>query len=403
MALVVRHFDTLEQLCSESARWNDLWQRSTSVRSTARVEHLALFKESFASTNAFCALVIEDGGHWVLGVPLLRTRRWGISRYATPGNAWTPCGEMLLDSRQTDCATLLHMLFEELVRRKRGWIEWDGLNADSALGKTLLSALDKQGLNVRQRLRFETALTKISGSWDGYLATRSRNQRRQLRLLQRHCQEDRSLEVALLDHLPSESLATLLDECWALEARGWKGRNATAVQNHGNVKHFYEEQARLLSDCGELALATLRQAGRLIAFEYGWQARGVRGILKIGYDESQARISPGQILRARLLESLFSEAEVNWVDYVGPMNQATSVWATHTYHVGRVATSVGSATADAALHAVQCLEQMLRRKRPFGCESRIPGADELSCCQTETAGFEHAVPLAKSSNSQPTT
>jgi CelD/BcsL family acetyltransferase involved in cellulose biosynthesis len=152
------------------------------------------------------------------------------------------------------------------------------------------------------------------------------------------------------ENVPSDKVEPLLSECFELEAASWKARAGTAVLQYPQVWALFLQQAQLLARAGELAIATLRHDKELIAFEYGWQSRGVRSVLKIGFKESRSDLSPGHLLRLRLLEELFAERDAGWVDFVGPTTRATKVWATHCYRVGRILLA-GGIVGRAALKA----------------------------------------------------
>src|SRR6185436_2641362 len=85
---------------------------------------------------------------------------------------------------------------------------------------------------------------------------------------------------------------------------------------------FYLRVARELAARGQLQLVFLECGGRPIAFEYGWNAKGVYHSLKVGYDESAANLSPGQLLRLLFLERLHVRHEHRFVDYLGPLTPA---------------------------------------------------------------------------------
>ena len=168
-----------------------------------------------------------------------------------------------------------------------------------------------------------------------------------------------------------------LRRCFEIEAAGWKGRAQSAVLDVPAAWQFYRRQARELAAAGELAISVLRHRETPIAFEYGWTCQGVRAVLKIGYDESFAGLSPGQLLRCYLLEQLFSESSSWWIDYVGPASPATAAWATDAYDVGRLVLAAGGIVSRAAVAGYHYGGPLIRRLRTRAgggefCRGRMP-------------------------------
>ncbi|MEA2573724.1 MAG: hypothetical protein QOH93_1022, partial [Chloroflexia bacterium] len=64
-------------------------------------------------------------------------------------------------------------------------------------------------------------------------------------------------------------LAYHLEEGFAVERSGWKGREGTAIAQDRHVAGFYSELARFAAQDGSLALYFLRVDGKPVAFHYG--------------------------------------------------------------------------------------------------------------------------------------
>ncbi len=333
--LHVSILDSVAQLESGAERWNDLWRRSPSVRPTSRAEHLANWYRNFSPNRRFLAIALESQGQLYAALPLLQERSWPLSVWRTPGNAWTTSGELLLDQESDGerlCAYLIAALRKNLV----GIATIDGANLTSPGMQEMRAALECAITPFGMAERFQVPAIALNDRWPRYLCSRSRNHRRQLRVICNRAERQGGVELQRFEHPLTDPVEPLLRECFELEAGGWKARTGTAILQHRNAWQYFREQAALLAAAGELAIATLRHRGTLIAFEYGWQSRGARTVLKIGYDSRRADLTPGQLLRYRLLEELFPDPSVQWLDFAGPRTRATGAWATHRYHVGRV-------------------------------------------------------------------
>jgi len=361
--VVVRPLESIESLARHAQPWNELWSRSASVRPTARAEHLAIWHESFAADRPLLAVVVEHDGHFVAALPLVGGRMWGMSAGVSVGNAWTPAGELLVDP-DGNAAAICAALLDGLRRFAPPLVSIDGLALQSPAVQAFLREVNAEQTASIVRQRFAVPLVSIVGDWKSYLASRSRNHRRQLKIIARRAAEQGGVTFERHEALLPTKVEPLLRECFELEAAGWKGRKASAVLKVPAAWSFFLRQARELASAGELSIAALRHQGRLIAFEYGWQCRHVRAVLKIGYDESFARLSPGQLLRYHLLSELFAEGATRAVDYVGPVSDATAAWATDRYDVGRVVLAAGGVFAAAAVTGSRYGAPLIRRLRP---------------------------------------
>ena len=127
---------------------------------------------------------------------------------------------------------------------------------------------------------------------------------------------------------------------------------------------FFVRQAEQLAHWGQLETAALRLDGRMLAFVYGFRAKGVYFAHKIGYDPRFAAFSPGQLLFYHILEQLHSDGETRALDFMGPMNQSLSRWRPATYGVGRVALAPRRWLGRAAMYAYQHWWRPLRDWKP---------------------------------------
>jgi CelD/BcsL family acetyltransferase involved in cellulose biosynthesis len=361
-ALAVRQINSLPELREETDRWDDLWRRSASTRPTAQAQQLGIWMESFAADRSFRALIVEDEDRFLAALPLVCSGRWGVAVAGTLGNAWTPGGELLLD-RDCDLEATCRVLLKGLQPYVPGLMDLDGLILESLGCRSLLALMRSERIPHLTRSRFHVPLVHVAGDWRAYLTTRSKNHRRHLQNIARRAKELGKVTLDRYEAIAPGEVEPLLRECFELEAAGWKGRAASAVLNDPAAWRFFIHQARGLAESWQLAIAVLRHDERAIAFEYGWQTRGVRGVLKIGYDEAFSQLSPGQLLRARLFEQLFAERSVGWIDFLGPASAATSVWATHRYEVGRSLASVDSYRGHMAIAGYRLMRRLTSSER----------------------------------------
>lgn len=336
--MVVKRLESLDALGRVAPAWDDLWRRSEITLPTARAELLTLWCECFAAERPFTALVVEHDGQWVGALPLVERSAFGCKLGGLPTNAWSPAGDLLLDP-QSDVETVCELLWK--AAGQCGWrlLWFDALLGGASRWQTFLLAGRRLGRAVAARERFAIDLVQIERGWSEYLANRSANHRRQLRKASARAEQSGPTRLVRFDNLSPQHVAPILRECFEIEAGGWKGRAQGDVFRTPGVWEFYLSQSRQLAAWGQLSLTLLEHGGRPIAFEYGWVAKGVYSSLKVGYDETFRRFSPGQMLRYHLFEQFHAESQIEWVDFLGPATRATSSWATHQYSVNRIVAS----------------------------------------------------------------
>ncbi|MDZ7618844.1 MAG: GNAT family N-acetyltransferase [Patescibacteria group bacterium] len=341
MTASVSHLTSLDEFRAVARLWDDLWLRSDSTSPTCKAAIVAHWVDHFAEhvagtvDSSFRALIVEQGGQWVAGLPLVEKRVAGMFRVgAWPANEWSDSGDLLLDASVAPKPVL------DALARSLGLLPWDGLRLDDVEGDAprwqhAFAAFDRVGIPVHFRPEMAPGRLDVHGDWNAYRLTWSRRHRQQMA---RHARELASLgrvELRLLDQLPAEEVERWLSVGFEIEDRGWKGREGTSVGRTPGMFAFYLEQARELARQGELVLALLMVNEQPIAFAYGMCAKGVYRSYKVGYDPEFSRYSPGQMLRYHLLERFFHDPRYRGVDYITP-TPAHLHWHPERYRVGRL-------------------------------------------------------------------
>jgi CelD/BcsL family acetyltransferase involved in cellulose biosynthesis len=340
--LIVKHLDSLAELRRAAPAWDELWQRSEITLPTARADLIALWCECFAAGQPFRATVVEESGQLVAALPLVGRKLMGMKVGVLPGNHWSSAGDLLLDPH-ADTERVCGALLGALQERSPAWLWFDAVPAQTNRWQTFLRAVEQRQLAYVRRRRFTIDLVRIGSDGKEYFDSRSRSQRRHVRRAASRAQRGGPTELRCHECLTPQRVEELLTTCFEIEASGWKGQAQSAMLHSPGACAFYLRQAHQLAAWGQLSLNLLWHQARPIAFEYGWQSKGVYGSAKVGYDETFAPLSPGQLLRYFLIEQFHSQSDVQWVDFLGPSSDATSKWATHEYPVERIALSQGTA------------------------------------------------------------
>lgn len=119
--------------------------------------------------------------------------------------------------------------------------------------------------------------------------------RSDFRRAQRHAASFGEVSFEMLAPTPDE-LELLLEEAYTVECAGWKGATGTALSRDTTRGTFYRRYALAAAEQGQLRLCFMRIAGQAIAMQFAIECDNRFWLLKIGYDETYARCSPGTLL-----------------------------------------------------------------------------------------------------------
>jgi CelD/BcsL family acetyltransferase involved in cellulose biosynthesis len=375
--------ESISQLRDAADAWDDLWRRSEVALPIARAELIAQWIEAAAHRRRLHALAIEQDGQFVAALPMLHGRLKRLLTVAgLPSNHWSWAGDLLLDP-SADLDSVLAMLADALAHVPVRLLWLEGVALASPRWTRLATALNAQGLDVVGRELFRVGQVEISHDWDAYRASWSSNHRHHMRRMEKRVQAVPGLRLTVISDARPEQVAPLLRRGFEVEARGWKGSQGTAVLNSPTEFAYYCRQARQLAEWGQLQLTFLEQADRAIAFEYGWNAKGVYCSPKVGYDEAFARLSPGQLLRHELLKQFFADPRQRVFDFMGPLADATAKWITNSYLVGRLVVST-------TRRGSRSLVRLLRRRwscAGVNAASRQTNGEERRPAEPDCAGL----------------
>ncbi len=197
------------------------------------------------------------------------------------------------------------------------------LPADGSLTRELELAARSRGSEIAICRSQGDAFLPLTGGVD---TVRSLFSGRSIRDSRKH--EANLIQIGHLTvHHDTTISRALLHEAFELEAAGWKGREGSPMAAQPETKAFYETLAELGSRNHEMILHSLRLDGKMIAFELATRSGGRMDVLKIGYDETYAKHSPGNVLRWHVIESEATKGEIASYHFGRPSPWKTR-WAT---------------------------------------------------------------------------
>ena len=261
-------------------------------------------------------LIVARNGCEIVGVsPLV-----GHARLATPTGWHTPWHEAVA----VDSAARRSMWSAALAANA---IVVDHVLADGEDARVVTALATDRGLITRVRDRQAPPFIELDGDWDSYEASMASKRRSDLRRRMRRLGEIGDVSFEVVDG--TVELERRLDEGFAVEGSGWKGREGTAVGAGAETDRFYRLVARWASERGWLRLAFLRLDGRAVAFDFSLETGGRHYLLKTGFDESLRSHAPGALLRKEMIRYCFGEG-LDFYEFTGDVAPWKQEWTSNT-------------------------------------------------------------------------
>ncbi len=303
------------------AEWDALLARGPVDLPFLRHAFLEAWLDAFAPPGAkLLVLVARDASGAAAGfAPLLAERRGAVVWLRAPANDHSCRVEWVLGP---DASGAVASLWTHL----RDELRWDAL---------VLRDLPRDGPTSSLLEPLARADGHLTGRWESqrspYLPLDPPVEERlsskfKANLRRRRRRLEELGPVALRREDGRGDLAGALQEFFALEAAGWKGRSGTALANDPRLVGFYRAWAAEASARGALAIDALTLGGRAVAMHLGLVHRGAYYLPKTAYDEGLGAVSPGQLLHREVVAGCRA-AGLRELDFLGPDMEWKRDWA----------------------------------------------------------------------------
>lgn len=296
------------------AEWDDLAVR-TEAAPFSRPAWVRAWSNAFGRDVR--AATVRRGGRLVAVVPV--TERAKV--VATAADWHVPMLEAVAADAEALDALTVHLLTD----RRRVTIDF--VPAGGPTASAFEAAFHQHGFRVRYRPRLESPFVDFADGWDPYAETLSTRKWRELRRRRRRLEEEGAVEFAVGDG--THDLDRQLSEGFAVEGSGWKDARGTAIASDRRVERFYREVTCWAAHEGMARIATLRVAGKPIAFDLSFVRGGTEWLLKTGFDPAWSRFSPGSLLRAEALRRACEE-KMRVYEFAGAADPWKMEWTTST-------------------------------------------------------------------------
>jgi len=283
---------------SLSEEWNALASRFNSP--LLRHEWFAACADAFCPPGELSIMVAHDGGEPTAIAPLVINPKFGTRRFEILGTS--VLGELSGFIYRDEGS--LRRLIKSIVAARRP-VLFRCLLSDSP-ELQILRDEGSTGKAYAKSVTFSSPWIPITSCWDEFYSTISSSWRSTLRRAQRRAEEIGKVEYEICTPT-AETLDGSLEEMVRVESSGWKSRTGTAVLVNTGLNRFFRNYTQSATRLGILRFAFLRIDGKSVASQLLVDYGRRYWVLKVGYDESYARCSPGILLMHHVIHNAFEQ------------------------------------------------------------------------------------------------
>ena len=358
------------------AAWQTLAAASAEPNVFAQPWCLRAGLAAFAEGNADVRLaVVEADDGTLLGiVPLTRARRFGRLPL-THASVWHHANSFVAPVCVADgmAQPVWQAILSTLAARgdHGPLLCADQLVADSAVATGLIAAAQAFGCGIAVEQRMRRAMLHLPQPappdwpdqfWDTHVRAKKR---KELRRLWARLREQGPVSTTAL--APADDPAPWIDAFLALEARGWKGGQGSALGSAPATTAFFRAALTTAHAQQQLDMLCLSLGDRPIAMLITLLAGDAGFSFKTAYDEDYARFSPGVFIQRQSLDALAARG-LAWVDSCAAEDHPMidSLWPDRRAVVCLSVALPGRANAlrYAAVQSAKALWHRVKRRAP---------------------------------------
>lgn len=355
--------DLVDGLADE---WRALCEEGASDEPFYRPEWVSAYLHAFAPDATLQLSTVRRGRRLRAVLPLVHRRGvfFGLPArlLESPSNVHSCRFDLVRGAEDGDAA--VGAVWKEL--RERG--DWDVIVLrdvpEDGAGERLLDAAQADGWPTGHWETNQTPVVTMAGVVDPFSVLQRGHFRANLRRRLRHAQATWPVSLERIDSANTQAL----DDFYAVEASGWKGRQGTAIACSRQTRCFYDEVGRSAAAFGYLSLYLLRFGHDVVAGQFGLFYRRRYYTPKIGFEERYAEYSPGHLGVEEALRDCLGRGVLEF-DFLGPSMPWKLEWTSRVRrhaHCYIFRDSIpGRALYRATLGVMTRMRPLVRRGRAF--------------------------------------
>ena len=324
----VEEISTLEGLEALSGSWEEAQARSAPDNVFATFEWAVAWWRHFGAGRRLRVLTLRDGGGPPSILPLWEGPLW---------RSWTPFRRIqLLGTGLSDRLDLLlggdpagnaEVALRHLLARPSRWdvLDLRELPEGSPAVEAVRTAAARLALECEITPDSESRYIPIESDWETFFSTRfGRRWRRTLRHNARRLETDCGPVSTTFDAAPDGAL--LMSRLAAMPQEDqYHGIDRRSIFASPAKRAFFEEIAQRFWGRGWLRVGVLELQGQLAAFRYGFRYAGKHFDYFTGFHRDYAKVSPGAVLLAQVIEDCFRQG-MREVDFLRGTEPWKDVW-----------------------------------------------------------------------------
>lgn len=316
MKLVIVKGETgLNQIESE---WNELFNNlTTPTYSQSIIWHKAYLKYLAPDVDKCFYFCIYKHDTLIAIFPLEQVQRKfyiaSITILSFPSNNHFGINSVITDQKE-NTQNIFQFLYQSLKMQKN--IAWDVIYLNKAIenSQASLCKIDNQKLCL-QKTSTVCDILPIQT----YKRTYSKFSRRLKRNLKKGKEIiSNSYKIEYKSTRNEDELDAYFTKFLDIEASGWKGINGegTAIKLHKNLSGFYLDILHGFAKTGNMEINLLSVNGKYIAAQYAIILEPTVFLIKIGYDEGNRNLSPGNLLLEHELQEYAKEEKLKILNLI---------------------------------------------------------------------------------------
>jgi len=326
-AFTIGHFDSIESWGLLEPQWQPILAETPNATVFQTYPYLRTWWDCLGAASRLLIIVVlrEDSPIAIAPLQISSVRQLGM-----PVRTVSFIGQ----PSESDRPTLLGAVNKEAACAVADYLMeirtlWDSIQlfeqpADSELLHALRDRLRRAGYLVRKIDGNECPYIAITGSWNEYLATRTKAFRKSLK---RRRAQLTALGRVELETVDANAAMSALERYRAVEDRSWKRAKNLGIARSPRHWNFYCELGAHDGLSNWLRFRFLKLNGRDIAATFGFLWRGRFYSLHVAHDAAYSSASPGVVLTALELETVFAQGECRDFDFLGGFLTNKRGWA----------------------------------------------------------------------------